>query len=344
MNKFIIKSLAILLSVSAPALAQQKQAFKTVGGKQVKLHKVAAKETWSALSRQYNLSIDELKGVNPGINDLKTGQIINVPLLPAKDINENVKEVKEAKEESFVTPIQKPSTSALGKTKQHTVAKGETLFGLAKKYNVKPDDLKAWNNLKDSGLKLGQVLKIKNTEAAPITVEPKQELKKEAQVNTQVIPTSPAIAKEEKKPEIKQVAENKISAPSPVYADAGNKIIPVNPAKEEVAYIPAKKESRKSGKEGNIVEMMETGMASWLKDGDINQSKFYALHRSAPSGTIIKVTNRMNGDYVFVKVVGQLPDTGDNDKQIVKISEAAAKRIGAINEKFQVELNYGLMQ
>ena len=50
----------------------------------------------------------------------------------------------------------------------------------------------------------------------------------------------------------------------------------------------------------------------------------------------------MNGDYVFVKVVGTLPDTGDNDKQILKMSEAAAKRIGAINEKFQVELNYGM--
>ena len=50
-------------------------------------------------------------------------------------------------------------------------------------------------------------------------------------------------------------------------------------------------------------------MASWIRDGDINQSKFYALHRNAPPGTIIKVTNRMNGDYVFVKVVGTLDPT-----------------------------------
>ncbi|MBK7855996.1 MAG: peptidoglycan-binding protein, partial [Bacteroidetes bacterium] len=78
---------------------------------------------------------------------------------------------------------------------------------------------------------------------------------------------------------------------------------------------------------GSVVrEYNETGMAAWIKDGSLNQNKYYALHRTAPLGTIVKVNNRMNGEYVFVKVVGQLPDSGDNEKQIIKISEAAAKK------------------
>ena len=30
--------------------------------------------------RKYHKEIDELKAVNPGINDLKIGQIINIPI------------------------------------------------------------------------------------------------------------------------------------------------------------------------------------------------------------------------------------------------------------------------
>ena len=52
----------------------------------------------------------------------------------------------------------------------------------------------------------------------------------------------------------------------------------------------------------------------------------------------------MNTKYVFVKVVGILPDTGDNDKSIIKISQAAVNKLGALDAHFQVELSYGVMQ
>ena len=91
-------------------------------------------------------------------------------------------------------------------------------------------------------------------------------------------------------------------------------------------------------------KIVETGVVSWFGDGDLNQNKFYALHRTAPIGTIIKVTNRMNNNSVFVKVVGALPTTGDNENIILKITQAAAQRIGALDQKFQAELNYAIAQ
>ena len=45
--------------------------------------------------------------------------------------------------------------------KTHTVAKGETMYGISKKYNVKVDDILKWNNKKDNSLSLGEKLKIK---------------------------------------------------------------------------------------------------------------------------------------------------------------------------------------
>ena len=93
---------------------------------------------------------------------------------------------------------------------------------------------------------------------------------------------------------------------------------------------------------GGVEQVNETGVATWFNDQELNQNKFYALHRTAPIGTIIKVTNRMNNNSVFVKVVGVLPATGDNDNIIIKITSASAQRIGAIDQKFTAELSYSV--
>ena len=89
-----------------------------------------------------------------------------------------------------------------------------------------------------------------------------------------------------------------------------------------------------------LKEVAEQGAASWINDEQVNPNKFYALHRSAPIGTIIKVTNILNKQSVFVKVVGVLQETGDSNV-IIKISKAAAKKLGVTESKFQAELSYG---
>ncbi len=45
-----------------------------------------------------------------------------------------------------------------GQTISHKVSKGETLIGLARKYNVKVDDIKRWNNLNSNTIYIGQTL------------------------------------------------------------------------------------------------------------------------------------------------------------------------------------------
>ena len=43
----------------------------------------------------------------------------------------------------------------------YTVKKGDSLYVIAKKYNVSVDSIKALNDLKDNNLSIGQILKIK---------------------------------------------------------------------------------------------------------------------------------------------------------------------------------------
>jgi LysM repeat protein len=53
---------------------------------------------------------------------------------------------------SFANPTQGPPI--------HTVAKGETLYAIARKYNLSVDDLKKWNRLGSSELRVGAVLRL----------------------------------------------------------------------------------------------------------------------------------------------------------------------------------------
>ena len=316
-------AILFVAGMTVAGLAYSQQGQRVIAGKKCTLYKVIPKDTWTGLSHKYKMSIDELKSVNQGVNDLKIGQIINIPIEKSNDAGDDIKQ-----SDSPVAPTKQNEKSS--ESSIHIIEKGETLFGIARKFNVTADQIRKWNHLENDGIKAGQKLIVAEKTKPVIEKTVATPSQKEATVQTI----------DDKKLEQKN---EQVRNDSKLIAEANNKMIPATPSPNEMEYKASRTETKKvSGKSGTVIEVNETGMASWIHDNDINQSKFYALHRTAAPGTIIKVTNRMNGDYVFVKVVGQLHDTGDNDKQIIKMSEAAAKRIGALNEKFQVELNYGI--
>lgn len=71
--------------------------------------------------------------------------------------------------------------TATAQKSTHTVKRGETLFSIAKKYNVSVKKLQQWNDLQQNGLSVGQTLAIKQGSAASQdslihTVEPQETL------------------------------------------------------------------------------------------------------------------------------------------------------------------------
>lgn len=56
-----------------------------IDGKKFLLHKVEPKQTWSSLAKKYNCTVTDLKDANNGVEDLKIGQIINVPVITATE-------------------------------------------------------------------------------------------------------------------------------------------------------------------------------------------------------------------------------------------------------------------
>jgi LysM repeat protein len=95
----------------------------------------------------------------------------------------------------------------------------------------------------------------------------------------------------------------------------------------------------KVGKSGEAKPVQEHGIAAVI-DGSSDTKKYLALHPTAPYGTIMKVRNELTNLSVFVRVVGALPATGANNNILIRLSPAAQEALGALDNKFRVELSY----
>ncbi|WP_373523094.1 LysM peptidoglycan-binding domain-containing protein [Aquiflexum sp.] len=99
--------------------------------------------------------------------------------------------------------------------------------------------------------------------------------------------------------------------------------------------------SRASDEDDNTAykNIKQTGLAE-LIEGTGNHKKYLVLHRDAPVGTIMRVRNEENDITIFARVVGKLPETGDNTRLIIKLSKAAFEQLRAVNARFPVEISY----
>jgi len=358
----------MMLGTISQAVDPDSLRTRWINGKKFTLHKVAPKETWSSVSRRYDVSMDDLQKANPGVNGLKIGQIINIPA----GLTNEVKDVKPTPEKpqstgtkaAENTPKKAITSQQNNSVKTHTVQKGETLYRISKMYDMSIDELKALNGLTSNAISLGQQLKVKAVSGEVKLVKESAARSENPQETTVVVtpvkeakPVEKQVQQDQPKEKVREeptpvpVKEIIREQPAPVKADSHQTSMAITRTEERAELPPVYtnpgtsrtsviEKDPKSGVE--VEKITEVGVAAWLTEADLNQSKFYALHRTAPVGTIIKLTNRMNNNSVFVKVVGVLPDTGDNNSIIIKITQAAAQRIGALDQKFTAELSYGI--
>ena len=113
------------------------------------IHVVKAKETKYGVARMYGITIAELEAINPGMGiGLKEGSSIRVP--------------KKA-----------VSTSAVIDTDTYEfyeVVKGDTMYSLLRRLEMKADDLVSLNPALDEGLKEGMILKIPKNGIGNVTI------------------------------------------------------------------------------------------------------------------------------------------------------------------------------
>ncbi|MBK5192361.1 MAG: LysM peptidoglycan-binding domain-containing protein [Flavobacteriaceae bacterium] len=102
-----------------------------------KSHRVEKKETLYSLSKQYDVSIDDIKKYNKQLysKELQNGETIQIPII-----------VKG--ETQSARPVQKPlppKSTQIGKTREHIILPKETKFGIARKYGMTVGELEVLN-------------------------------------------------------------------------------------------------------------------------------------------------------------------------------------------------------
>ncbi len=90
-----------------------------------------------------------------------------------------------------------------------------------------------------------------------------------------------------------------------------------------------------------LTEMTERGVAVWIADENLDGSKMLALHRSAPIGTVVKITNPMSGKSTFAKVVGKFTENETTKDVIIVVTKATADLLGVLDKRFQANIVYG---
>lgn len=332
------------------------ETYAQTGEKNYTVHEVNSGETLYSISKKYNVTIADIFKSNPVMpadSIIKEGMLlkipkfssvpaiaetvetaVNVPFNPYPFSNKKPVAVAETKpvvmaEQKPVTkpaidapvkptkavaaadkpPVKTPEPVVVPKVEVkekgvvvHEVSEGQTLYAIARKYGVAVEEIREWNNLADYSVQMGAQLVI-YPDGKP---EPEPE---------------PVAA--ETKPAPKPL-------PAPVKAE-----IPVNTLQDMLYqhYLDAK------ARKGN--PSVDKVTISWLKsDAGKSTSNYFALHKTAPNGTIIKITNLVTKKYVFVKVIGKLPETADNKSVTMRVSMSAKKELQLNDDKAYVETTY----
>lgn len=119
-------------------------------------HTVKKGETVTNLAQQYNVTPYDIYRLNPDSKaGIKLGDTVLIPVKSSSKTNKNVEVRTESKVE---TKVVKSAPNNGGKT--HEVVAKETLFSIARQYNVSVEELMSSNPVVADGLKVGQVLTI----------------------------------------------------------------------------------------------------------------------------------------------------------------------------------------
>lgn len=147
-----------LFAIGLFATSARAQEVRTVDGNKYIVHTVAAGQTLYGISQHYAVELTDLSKANPGAAEgLSVGQVLLVPMA-----GRSKKDIKSAPELSHGELL-------------HTVAKKETLYGIAKRYGVTQEALSTANTELSFGLRPGMQLRIPvsvSNAAPPAAIEP----------------------------------------------------------------------------------------------------------------------------------------------------------------------------
>ena len=129
---------------------------------QYRQHQIRTGDSLSSIARRYGVSIAELKRANQLHGTaIRAGRALRVPITD-RVVSQNIQREVEARGKTATAQVSDPVSTANNNGQlMHRVVAGDTLWSIAKRYQVRVAQLLSWNNLNaHQVLSLNQVLRV----------------------------------------------------------------------------------------------------------------------------------------------------------------------------------------
>jgi LysM repeat protein/ABC-type branched-subunit amino acid transport system substrate-binding protein len=160
----------LLIPLDKQAIEDQK-----VEVKQPETHTVQKSETLYGISKKYNITLDEIVKINPGVeNGISIGQVLKLPITA---------KYSETEEKVIKTQVTFSDSVIL-----YTVLPHETMYSISKRFMVPIEEIKLANNLTNEKLRKGDIIKIpsKKEKITKVEIRKVQEIKTK-EIDTNIV-------------------------------------------------------------------------------------------------------------------------------------------------------------
>ena len=375
MKKCVLIAGLLIFSVGAFAeglALRDSIGVEKIDGQSFIIHQVDEKETLFGISRRYKTAVNEIVQNNDGLKEgLKIGQRIKIPFLEKSAIPTGAKLHNVAPGETLFSIAQSYQVSVKdvmdwNSLQGNDLSVGQALVieGAGETVPASPEVAKKADP--NAGI---------NTESKPQAQVKEEPMVKPAEPEQKASPVAPttgisttggwvthkveqgqtlfAIARQYDTKVEELIAWNDLTSNNLSLGQSlkvgreRNASVPVVSSPQPIVPTTTREPTSSSpgGTSANTPSsttyknIKETGLAEVI-EGTGNHKKYLALHRTAPVGTIMRIRNEENDVTVFARVVGVLPNIGDNGKLLVKVSRAAFDQLRAVNSRFPVEISY----
>lgn len=226
----------------------------------------------------------------------------------------------------------------------HTVEAGQGFYAIARRYGVEVKDIIDANPREGLFLEIGEIIRVPKGYIPKRAAEPVNSVHQTHLVVAGETLYSIAKLYKRKVEELRtwnSLPDNTIHAGQVLVVSRSMNTLPPPPKAPPLTNTPNR---RVTPSQNGVSLVKETGMAGWIDSKYLDPQKSLALHKTAPVGTVVKITNNENSRSIYAKVIGTLPPTSDNENTIILISKSAADVLGVSRQRFPAIINYAVTQ
>jgi LysM repeat protein len=314
---------------------QQAAAPKPEERQSVQQYKVSAGETLYAISKRFGTTVDAIKADNNLKSDvLSPGELLTIKTsggAPAKPVEKEKPLVAETKPE--VKPVPPPVIQQKPQVQPPVTAPAQTTTQPVQTANTQPAQTEplSMQNTQQYKVSNGETL---YTIAKRFSTSVEDIIALNKLPNNNISPGQILIVRSGLPPAPKPVQQTPAPLTQAQQVIAKRDTTIVAAGDSSGTHVPANRYG--------LFEKNEKGPATWMDDPSFDPNKKLVLHRTAPIGTVIKITNPMTNRTTFAKVVGRFSDNESNKDVIVVVTKNVAESLGAMDKRFRVTISYGV--